>query len=407
MDAYPVKPVITALVEQHAAEVAALTMLRTHAVRSARWHSNDTARIDGRIAAHVDGLREAGDAAWTIALDAAVANPEIGELATAALLAFCPGAACGRRLRTLADALAAVPSARWAGAGMAARWCDPSGVAEGMRVASASADVGVRSLALGAAMFAGRTSSELITAGLRDPRTAADAAQAAGVLGGATHRQALGALLRSDDLPTRFAAARALTLRGGEPAAWKVLLWFAESRSPFRDEALDLAMRHAAPDGRARWLHGVMTAPGRMRDALIMAGAWGDPLVLPWVVECLRDPQHGRLAGAVFTLISGTDLDDAGLSAVRPDDAADDLPSDDPEDTRVEPDPEHDLSWPDPAAVAQWLAAHPLPAGERHLAGRVLDESACTVVLANGFQHQRQAAALELVRLTGGVFPLV
>lgn len=401
------KPVITALVEQHAAEVAALVMLRMHGVRSPRWQRQDVERIDDRIAAHLDGLREAGEAGWRIALGAAVANPEVGELTAVALLALDVPARVASRLAEAAEQLADAPLPLWAQAGIAVRWSG-AGMTEATRAASMASDPRLRLLGLGIAMHSGRAPVELITAGLRDARTAAVAAETAGVLGPGPHRQAVQALLTSDDLGTRFAAARALSLRGGEPAAWKVLLWFAESRSPVRDQALDLAMRNAAPDGRARWLHNAMTDPARQRDALILAGAWGDPLVLPWVIDRMRDPVHARLAGAVFTLIAGADLDDAGLSVARPgDNDGADLPNDDPEDTQVEPDPDHDLPWPDVAAVTQWLAAHPLPTGERHLAGRVLDEATCTAVIAEGYQHQRQAAALEQVRLTGGILPLL
>lgn len=397
------KPVIVPLVEQHAAEVAALTMLRAHAVVSPRHHRRDVEALDARIAAHLDGLREADDAGWRIACDAVAANPEFGEATTVVALAGSSPAEPSQRLTDLFTVLEPVPLSLWPAAGAAVRWLDETSALTFIATALRSDDYRHRLVALGATITRGRAPAGLIAQGLNDPRTAAVAAEAAGVVGDPHHHPTLRSLLSSDDLATRFAAARALVLRGNEPAAWRVILWFAESRSPFRHAALDLAVRHAAPGSHAKWLHTLISDPTRIDDALVLAGAWGDPLVLSWLVKRMRVPVYARRAGAMFSLITGIDLDDEGLSRATPDDAPAEGPNDDPEDAQVEPDPDQGLTWPDADAVAQWLAAHPLPVGIRHLAGRPIDESTCTAVLANGFQHHRQAAALELVRLTRGV----
>ncbi|MBA3698585.1 MAG: hypothetical protein H0W78_07015 [Planctomycetes bacterium] len=397
------KLVITALVEQHAAEIAALIMLRSHAVESPRYHARHLAQLDERIAMHLDGLREAGVAAGAIVGAAVAANPEIGEATTVVVQALLVPGEVRQHLSAAFTALAPVAPALWHRAGIAVRWVDRAAAQELLTFCQQSDDHRHHLLALGAAMQVRQAPAGLIVRALADPRTSAAAADTAGVLGERDWQPALRGLLNSDDLATRFAAARALALRGGESAAWRVLHWFSESRSPLRHAALALAGRCAAPGSHAGWLHPLMSDRARRGDALVLAGAWGDPLVLPWLARCLRDPVHARCAGAMVSLITGVDLDDEGLSRAVEDDVADDGPNDDPADDHVDPDPDHDLSWPDAEAVDRWLAAHPLPVGVRHLAGRAIDEAACVAIIADGFQPQRQAAAVELVRLRGGV----
>ena len=101
-------------------------------------------------------------------------------------------------------------------------------------------------------------------------------------------------------------------------------------------------------------------------------------------------------------MITGIDLVEEDLSlAIENDDGV----TDDPEDPQVYPDPDHDLPWPDAAAVEQRIATLTLSAGVRHLAGRPIDPETCVAILAHGYQPQRWAAAVELVRLQGGVLP--
>lgn len=125
---------------------------------------------------------------------------------------------------------------------------------------------------------------------------------------------------------------------------------------------------------------------------------------LIFTVRCtsrLRDATTARLAGWVVTMITGIDLVEEDLSLAVEEDGV----TDDPEDPQVEPDPDHDLPWPDAAAVEQRIATLTLSAGVRHLAGRPIDQEACAAILGHGYQPQRWAAAVELVRVQGGVLP--
>ena len=402
MDAHPVRPAIVAVVEQHAAECAALGMLRSHACRSPRHNRRDIEQLDARFAAHLDGVREAEAVGWEVVLAAAVANPEIGEVMTLIATALLVPEQSAARLAQAFAALPDCPAVIWYRAGMVVRWLADPLVVELMARSQRAADTRHRAVALGAARQRGWAVPGLMAESLRDPTVALFAAEVAGALGDPLLRPALRTLLTSDDMPTRFAAAQALVLRGDEPTAWRVAMWFAEADVPQRRVALDLLGRCAQPASMPAWINRLAGDPTHAREALLLAAAWGDPQILPWVVGRLRDATTARLAGWVVTMITGIDLVEEDLSlAIENDDGV----TDDPEDPQVYPDPDHDLPWPDAAAVEQRIATLTLSAGVRHLAGRPIDPETCVAILAHGYQPQRWAAAVELVRLQGGVLP--
>ena len=402
MDAHPVRSAIITLVEQHAAECAALGMLRSQACRSPRHNRRDITHLDERFSVHLDGVREAESVGWEVVLAAAVANPEIGEIMTVLATALLVPEQRDARLSQALAAFPAGPLVIWYRAGMVARWLDDPAIVGLMTTSQRVTDKRYRAAALGAARQRGWAVPGLVAESLRDPAVALFAAEVAGALGDPLLRPALRTLLTSDDMPTRFAAAQALILRGDEPSAWRVAMWFAEAEVSQRRAALDLLGRCAQPVSMPAWINRLADDPARSREALVLAAAWGDPQVLPWVVGRLHDPATTRLAGWVVTMISGIDLVEEDLSLAIDDD---DGVTDDPENPQVEPDPDHQLPWPDVVAVEQRLARLNLPAGVRHLAGRPLDPEACAAILADGQQPQRWAAAVELVRVQGGVLP--
>jgi uncharacterized protein (TIGR02270 family) len=83
-------PVIESIVTQHAEEAAFLWLLRDRAVHAPHFSLSDLAKLDGRVEAHIDGLRIAGDAGWEVCKDA-LDSGEAGEIFAAAVLAFESG----------------------------------------------------------------------------------------------------------------------------------------------------------------------------------------------------------------------------------------------------------------------------------------------------------------------------
>ena len=59
--------ILTHIIEQHAEEASFLWILRDNAVRAPHYDLEDLAELDGRIEAHLDGLRIAGEEGWNAA----------------------------------------------------------------------------------------------------------------------------------------------------------------------------------------------------------------------------------------------------------------------------------------------------------------------------------------------------
>ena len=82
--------IIQTVITQHAEEAAFLWLLRDAAVLAPHYDLNDLAELDQRVAAHLDGLRSAGDAGWEL-VKQELTWEEVGEVFAAAVLAFESG----------------------------------------------------------------------------------------------------------------------------------------------------------------------------------------------------------------------------------------------------------------------------------------------------------------------------
>ncbi len=78
-----IKPIIY----QHAEESSSLWLLRDKAIKAPHYSLKDLTKLDGRVEAHIDGLRVAGDEGWEICKEE-LSWEEPGEIFTASLLAF-------------------------------------------------------------------------------------------------------------------------------------------------------------------------------------------------------------------------------------------------------------------------------------------------------------------------------
>ena len=83
-------PVISTIVSQHAEEAAFLWLLRSNAVSAPHYSLKDLAKLDGRVEAHLDGLRVAGEPGWELC-KAGLGNGENGEVFAASVMAFESG----------------------------------------------------------------------------------------------------------------------------------------------------------------------------------------------------------------------------------------------------------------------------------------------------------------------------
>ncbi|HEB94602.1 MAG TPA: hypothetical protein ENI94_14340 [Gammaproteobacteria bacterium] len=126
----------------------------------------------------------------------------------------------------------------------------------------------------------------------------------------------------------------------------------------------------------------------------------GDPVVIPWLIELMTNPELARVAGESFSMITGVDIAYDDLEGEWPD-GFETGPTENPQDEDVAMDPDEDLAWPEPDLIQSWWQEnskhfHP---GTRYLCGQPISVEHCQKVLRDGYQRQRRAAALELALL--------
>jgi uncharacterized protein (TIGR02270 family) len=166
---------------------------------------------------------------------------------------------------------------------------------------------------------------------------------------------------------------------------------------PHADLALDMLLRRLEVARANAWLRDFAKLPERQRSVVCATGAIGDPLYIPWLIERMAEPAIARLAGQSFSTITGVDLAYRDLDRRAPADFQSG-PTDDAADENVELDADEYLPWPDPQRIARWWTANQsrFGIGTPYFLGSPKTAMDWLDALANAFQPQRRAAALEL-----------
>ncbi|MEW6290757.1 MAG: TIGR02270 family protein [Thermodesulfobacteriota bacterium] len=392
--------ILSVIIEQHAEESSFLWLQRDAAVLQPHYNLRDLAQLDDRIEAHIDGLRIAGEPGWQICREA-LALEEAGEVFAAAVLAFESGleerleqvfavAAKNNELcRVIISALG------WLEWGQAEKYVqglleidEPKASRLGLAAAAVHRQDPGRSLA--ACLV-----SDDLSLRCRALRTA-------GELGRTDLLFHVAGDLAAESIDQLFQAARSTMLLGGEGAV-PVLQGIAEGDSEYCEQACAMAVRGMPPAEAHDWLKGLAGDKEKQRLAVNGAGALGDPIAIPWLLELMAIPELTRPAGEAFSMITGVDLAYADLEGQWPAGFSAG-PTEEPEDEDVAMDPDENLPWPAPELIARWWDAHKgeFTSGIRYLVGKPISPEHLQQVLRTGFQRQRAAAAIELALLQPG-----
>jgi len=386
--------IIEEIVDQYFGEAAFLWSQRDAAVNSSLYSLRDLAYLDGRVEAHIDGLRVAGEYGWGQCEDGLdPADP--GTVFAAAVIAFEGGDK--EKMETVMSAgFASVAAFRAMVSGLG--WMDTQRF--NSIIGGLVRDKSRKHRRLGIA-----------ACGVRriNPKTYLDQAVNSGDLFlKSVALKTTGVLTRSDLLPSvrqelqnadhacRFAAAKSALLLG-DRSALDTMGAFAQTESEFTMPALEVALRLVDAQKARAWLQALARNPAQRRNMLIAVGHTGDPAYIPMLLKQMESPEYARAAGDSFAVITGVDFVFSGLDAIRPygEQAG---PSDDSEDTGVAMNEDEDLPWPDAERVAKWWQQNEgaFTPGVRYLAGSPVSPEVCIEVLRNGNQRLRRAAALEL-----------
>ncbi|MCC6525902.1 MAG: TIGR02270 family protein [Polyangiaceae bacterium] len=391
---------LTHIIERHADEAAFLWSLRDEAVRAPRYTQAALAHLDGRVEAHLDGLRVAGEDAWEVCAEV-LSLGEPGELFVVAVLAL-EGAA-HERLAAMLDAVEQAPSLG-AGVVSALGWTPLATAKEALDAfLDPRAPPLLRRLGLSGYAAHRVDPGDALEQALyaEDPALEARALRAVGELGRLGARARLAERLRAADPDVCFWAAWSGALLG-VPGASDALWPFVEAGGPRARAALEVAARTGELGAvHARLDRLEVLGPVTARLAVEGAAALGDPGRLPRLLAALRDPSLARLAAHAISLVTGLDPDTARLRGARPA-VPEPGPNDDPADENVAPDLDRDLVWPEPDALEAAVKSLGLRAGQRHLAGEPIREPLVARVLRSGRQDERRAAALERCLLAPG-----
>jgi len=392
--------IIVEVIEQYGEEAAFQWLLRNDVVCASHYNLADLVEFDERLEANLDGLRVAGDAGWEICREA-LGEEEAGEVFAAAVLAFSDGV--DERIQLVLEAGCGSPELSRALIS-ALGWLPYSRVEERIKNLLGSDSADLRCVGIGACAVhrhdPGKPLAEAISDS--DPLLRVRAIRAAGELGRADLLPECISNFKADDENTRFWSAWSVTLLG-DPSGVGILRDIAEAGGPLAERAVGLVARKADPAQELQWQKQLAAREERRRLALIAAGAIGDPVTIPWLIEMMQVAELTRVAGESFSMITGVDLAYDDLDGDRPE-GFETGPTESPEDEDVDLDPDEDLPWPVPDLIAGWWSDNKgkFRDGTRYLLGQPISPEHLQHVLKLGFQRQRIAAALELAVTQAG-----
>lgn len=396
------RPVMV-VVDQHVEEVVHLRNVRAMLVRAPHVRRLHLGRLDERLAAHLDGVAEAGDCG-AAATRRVLERPGRGELFLVAVQALRTRQQ--GRLDELLAIVEAVPASR-SGLLSAFGWTSRSALQGLAKDLFESANPRRREIGLAACALHLLNPGAALDAALRDADVGlrARAFRVAGRCGRVDLVEECLAGLADADEACAFEAAVAAVLLGDRTASLRTLESLAAtSRATERKRGALQLLARALDSSRARAMLSALADDNAAARTLIRGiAAAGDPHYVPWLISQMSNLELARLAGEAFSVMTGLDLAHLDLE-LKPPQHLEFGPNDDPNDEDVAMDEDEGLPWPDPHKLAAWWqkkGASFVP-GTRYFMGVPPTREHCTDVLRTGFQRQRIAAAEHLCLMSPG-----
>lgn len=396
---------IAPIITEHVEEACFLWLQRTDAVHAPNYSPQQFADLDERLAAHIDGLRVAGEAGWQVA-ESALENEGPEDFFPAAVLTLEAG---DGRFDDLAARATEAPEVV-PGLISALGWVSPK-VLKG-QVKRLLGDATPLRQKLGIAACAlhrkdpGKMLDDYVVSPVDSVRIRA--LRAAGELGRRDLLPQLPAALHETKPEVVFWAARSAVLLGDRDKALDGLGGLALKSGQRQLQALQLALQAMDMKAGHELLKRLPDAPDGRRLRIIGTGYVGDARYVPWLIDQMTKPEVARIAAEAFVNITGADFNLDQLEAPPPEEF-EEGPTEDPDDENVELPEDVALPWPDIEKLKNcWTKNQArFVEGQRYFLGNPLSATHCQSVLREGFQRQRVAAALHLALLQPGsvLFP--
>lgn len=385
-------------------EAASLWLLRCKAVCAPHYTLTDLLELDNRLEAQIDALRVAGDPGWEMCeTQTGRGRPE--HFFSAAILAF---ESCDeKRITDILDAAGKTPAVS-EGIISALGWLTYGQAEPHIKKLLLSKSAVHQYIGIAASAFHRQDPGSRLENAFYSPDATlkARSLKAVGELGGRGDKLMPGRLneqLKSEQAECRFRSAWSLALLGDVSALDLLKPLAMDSPSPFRKEALQLALRRMDIK-EALGFHQEMTKKSDANRLAVMgAGSIGDTALIPWLINQMSMPALARVAGEAFTLITGVNISEQELEGSWPE-GFEAGPNDDPKDSNVALDPDENLPWPDTQKISAWWDKNKtqFKTGDRYLLGKPITQDHLQTVLQTGLQRQRTAAALELALIEPG-----
>jgi uncharacterized protein (TIGR02270 family) len=394
--------IVNSVVQQHVDDAGALAGARQSLTRAAHLRLTGLLRADRRLAAHLDGLRVAGEHGRPM-MQAALEMPSPGVVFTAATDALERNDS--ERLDQLIALAEAVPQAR-DGLLYALGWTGRSrlkgivprllGNGDGFKPMVGLAVCAMHRVDPGPALH------RLAEADV--PTTRARALRTFGELGMTDWLPTCVDVARRDaDPEVRFWSAWSAALLGDRSSALDLLIDRGSTGGEHRMRALRLALQAMTRSAAHSALQSLASNSGHLRWLIAGSGLGGDPEYVAWLIRHMSDLKNARVAGEAFALLTGADFPEESLDRPAPENF-ESGPNDDPDDPNVDTDPDDGLPWPDVAKIEAWWAASSdrFQKGVRYFMGAPVSREHCIEILKNGYQRQRILAAHYLCLLDPG-----
>lgn len=396
---------LSQVLDEHCEEAGFLWLQRAHALEAPNYSPVQLADLDERLAAHIDGLRVAGDEGWRLA-EAALENKGPEDFFPATVLAL---EAQDDRFDGLIERAEALPEIV---PGMISAFGWVSAQFLGGRVKVMLTDASPLRQKLGIAACAlhrkdpGPTLDRCLASTVDSVRIRA--LRAAGELGRSDLLPKVRSALVDPKPEVRFWSAWASVLLGDRAKGLEALIDLALKPGQRQLQALKLALQAMDVNAGHQLLVQFEGIANALRLRIIGSGYVGDSRYVPWLLEQMRQPAVARVAAEAFVNITGADFNLEQMESLPPDDF-EEGPTEDPDDENVELPEDIALPWPNVERIAQWWQVNSarFRIGERRFLGEPIGVPHCSRILREGFQRQRVAAAryLSLLQPATTLFP--
>jgi uncharacterized protein (TIGR02270 family) len=388
------------VVKQHFEDAAFHWLLRNSAMEGAAYRLTDLADTDEKVDANLEGLSLAGEVGWRLSeekLDA----PDPWELFVAAVMAF--DSQDNKKLNRLYEIALPDQSLEQA-LTSALGWLPYAVVRNTIASFIISMKPAMRRLGIAGGAVHRMSSKQALLTAMNDSdyRTRARAIKAAGEHGFVDLVPGFIGHLEDEDDACRYYTAWSAALLGcTTELILSELQQVAMSGSKYAVTALKTAVLSMQKHHAKAWYRDLLCEPSGKHLAVIAAGVIGSPSLIPELIDFMANAELSRVSGEAFALITGVDLKLADLEEEEPE--KEKLAFDDD----LEDDPDEDVPYPDAAAVSKWWDEHEreFEPGKCYLLGQALSTDAIKNALLNGYQRQRQVAAMTLA-IRNPTFPL-